>query len=323
MISEYALDPALVAQWYEPREWAFYREAFADGTGRCGSTFPRRNPKKWRQYVLRQFRELVPDATPDSMAWQRLDVVLERLSEHMVERMAPEIAGPSWLDTALQVHRVKHFDGILSTIPAPNVAEVLTPQMLFDARPPVAWTVPSCPPVARTAKDFAWALKPLLTRCREVVFVDPWFDPRESRFVDSLRAMLDALWGQQSCVASPTAQLVLAEGEGRRKRDGAWLIDLCQQRLPKHLPHNRCLEVTVLRQRERGEKIHNRYVLTKLAGVSFGTGLDVSDEQETEQTDDICRLSHKQLLTRWGQYVSARGSYFEIAAGPTPISSAQ
>jgi hypothetical protein len=87
MISEFALDPALVAQWHDPREWALYREAFADGTGRCGSTFPRRKPNKWRQYVFRHFRELAPEATPESLSWQRLDAVLEQLSKHMVERM--------------------------------------------------------------------------------------------------------------------------------------------------------------------------------------------------------------------------------------------
>jgi hypothetical protein len=319
MTSEYALDPALVAQWHDPKEWAFYREAFADDRGRCGSTFPRQNPKKWRQYVFQQFRELVPDATPDSMSWQRLGVVLERLSEHMVERTPPEAAGPSWLATAVQTHRVRPFDGILSTVPDAIVAEVLTPEMLFDARPPSAWTVPPCPPVARTAEEFAQALRPLLTRCREAVFVDPWFDPREARFVEPLRAMLKELSGQRSCVASPEAQLVLAAGEGRRNRDAAWLMGLCEQRLPRHLPREHCLEVTVLRQREGKEKIHNRYVLTLLAGVSFGTGLDVADEPETEQTDDICRLSQDQLRKRWGQYVSARGSYFDIAAGPTKI----
>ena len=64
-------------------------------------------------------------------------------------------------------------------------------------------------------------------------------------------------------------------------------------------------------------------MLTKFAGVSFGTGLDVADHEETEQTDDLCRLSREQLLKRWGQYVSGKDSYFDKAAGPSAISAKQ
>jgi hypothetical protein len=78
--------------------------------------------------------------------------------------------------------------------------------------------------------------------------------------------------------------------------------------------------VTVLKERECGEKIHNRYVLTTLAGVAFGTGLDAADgEAGKVQSDDLCRLSSEQLKKRWGQYKSARGSYFDIAAGPFEV----
>ncbi len=320
MISEYALDPALVAQWHDPKEWAFYREAFADGTGRFGSTFPRQNAKKWRQHVLRTFRHLVPDATAECGAWRRLDALLQRLSERMVERNPSAGGDACWLDSVLAEHRARPFHGILSTAPSRDVAEVITPAALFSDHPPSAWTVPPCPAVPRKPNDFARVLRPLLTRCREVVFVDPWFDPREARFIEPLLAMLGVLWEPDGCIESPAAQLVIAEGEGSRKRDGAWLLGLCSERLPTRLPQGGRLTVTVLRQRERGEKIHNRYVLTKFAGVSFGTGLDVADHEETEQTDDLCRLSREQLLKRWGQYVSGVGSQFDRAAGPSTIS---
>lgn len=318
MISEYAVDPALVAQWHDPKEWAFYREAFADCTGRIGSTFPRQNSKKWRQLVMDTFRQLVPNATDESLAWRRMDVLLERLSERMVSRDSSPGCYACWLDSALAEHRVRPFHGILSTLPATNVAEVITPAALFDDHLPSAWTVPPYGAVPRTPEDYARTLRPLLTRCREVVFVDPWFDPRETRFIEPLQAMLDMLWGPDSCIDSPEAQLVTAESE---RRPGAWLMGLCSDRLPSRMPQNRRLTVTILRQRERGEKIHNRYLLTKFAGVSFGTGLDVSDDKETQQTDDLCRLSRDQLLKRWGQYVSAVGSSFDFATEPSTIKS--
>lgn len=321
MISEFALDPELVSGWYDPKEWAFFREAFADETGRLGSTFPRQNAKKWRQLVLRTFRQHKPDATAELYAWQRLEARLEQLSDHMVERRTNPEEVSSWLDSALAEHRVRPFHGILSTAPAGNVKEVITPEMLFRDHPPDAWTVPPCSAVLRTPSDFARTLQPLLSRCREAVFIDPWFNPREPRFTDPLRAMLDVLWRPDLCAEPPTAQLVIAESKREQNPTGAWQMQLCREQLPRYLPRGRSLTVTVLRERQGSEKIHNRYVLTKFAGVGFGTGLDVADEANTKQTDDLCRLSREQLLKRWGQYVSARKSYFDIATGPETISS--
>lgn len=317
MISEYALDPALVAGWHDLKEWALYREAFADGRGRYGSMFPRQNGKKWRQYVFHRFRELFPEATPESQSWLRLDALLKQLSERMVERIASDARAVPWLEKVVEEHRARPFHGILSTQPAAGVPEVITPDMLFGEHQPSAWKAPQSSVIARNALAFAQALAPLLTRCKEAVFVDPYFDPKEQRFRNSLAAMLQVLWGPSCCVSPPKCQLVVAEPP--RGADG--LLKDCQQRLPQILPNGRSLRVTVLRKREGGEKIHNRYVLTLLAAVMFGTGLDVSHEGKTDESDDLCRLSGEQLDKRWGQYVTAPSSYFEIAAGPKDISS--
>jgi hypothetical protein len=98
-------------------------------------------------------------------------------------------------------------------------------------------------------------------------------------------------------------------------------MGLCREKLPAILPPGRSLTVTVLGQREGGQKIHNRYLLTKFFGASFGTGLDAADDDQSGQTDDICRLSRDQLLERWGQYANrtARVTHFHVAAGPEVI----
>lgn len=319
MISEYALDPELVVRWSDPKEWALFREAFADCTGRLGSTFPQQNPQKWRQKVKKVFFERFPQETHESRAWLRMDALLTWFADRrMVERDTTDAGAGSWLDKAVLEHRRRPFQGILSVAPAPAMTEVLTPEMLFDDSLPAAWSAPCCPPVPRTASDFAEALRPLLLRCREVVFVDPWFDPAKRRFTEPLRALLDLLWGPGRAVDAPEAQLVIAEGGDEGKREGRWLMGQCEERLPRVLPAGQCLKVTVLRQRASGEKIHNRYVLTKFAGVSFGTGLDVADDPESAQTDDLCRLSREQLVSRWGQYVSGTPP-FDVAAGPLSI----
>ena len=318
MIYEFALDPELVARWHDPREWAIFREGFAPETGRVGSAYPWK--PKWRKAVVKAFHDAMPAATADSQSWRRLEVLLDKLAERMVERESSHPELPKWLDRAVAEHRERPFHGILSVGEANSVPEVITPDMLFSERPPSAWAVPPNPAPPRTAQGLAQAVAPLLTRCGEVVFVDPWFDPRESRFATTLQAMLEVLWGPRHCVSAPRAQLILAEGEGRRARDGTWLLSLCRDRLPEIVPHGHGVLVTVLRQRPGREKIHNRYILTKLAGVSFGVGLDAADNGDTGQSDDLCRLSSEQLNKRWGQYVSSGRSHdFDVAAGPLEI----
>lgn len=319
MICEFALDPELVARWHDPKEWAFFREAFAAETGRVGSRYP----KKWQQEVRKRFRESHPNATEASQDWQRMDALLQLLSNGMVERESSHQDCPTWLGKAVAEHRERPFDGILSATSYESVPEVITPDMLFLDNPPTAWKVSQRVAVQRTVEGFTQALTPLLTRCKEAVFVDPHFDPNKPRFRDSLGSMLKVLWGPGSCVSEPKAQLIMAEGTNFNKkddhRDASWLLTECKNRLPRMLPAGRSLKVTVLRERQGGEKIHNRYVLTKLAGVSFGIGLDVSNDDETGHTDDLCRLSSDQLKLRWGQYVTAHRSYFDIAAGPQEI----
>jgi hypothetical protein len=314
MICELALDPALVARWHDPREWAFFREAFAAETGRVASAYPR----KWRRDVVRTFHQLFPEAAEDSMERRRLEALLDRLEERMVQRKSSHPECPTWLEKVVAEHRERPFHGILSSTPDATVPEVMTPDALFSDRLPAAWTVSPNSATPRTAEAFAKAVEPLLTRCREAVFVDPWFNPDEKRFREPLRTMLAVLWGPKCCVSTAAARLVMAEGS----RDPRWLLGKCQERLPQLLPEGRRLEVTVLRQKNGGEKIHNRYILTLIAGVSFGTGLDVANDGEVGQSDDLCRLSREQLLERWKQYVTAPGSYFDIAAGLTTIRSA-
>ena len=65
MICEYALDPELVARWHDPKEWAFFREAFGSESGRFGSCFPKKS--KWQSAVRRAFHQGMPSVSEDSV----------------------------------------------------------------------------------------------------------------------------------------------------------------------------------------------------------------------------------------------------------------
>ena len=69
-----------------------------------------------------------------------------------------------------------------------------------------------------------------------------------------------------------------------------------------------------LEEREGGEKLHNRYILTNLGAVSFSTGLDEGDDG---QTDDVRILTREEYIKRWSQYYEA--PVFDIKGEPIEI----
>ena len=61
------------------------------------------------------------------------------------------------------------------------------------------------------------------------------------------------------------------------------------------------LQITLYKWQERpgGQKLHNRYILTGLGGVSFHHGLDTGAEGETDASN---RLDLDQYILRCKQY---------------------
>lgn len=311
MIYDYALDPRLVAQWADPKEYAFYREAFSEQSSRVGCAFP----NEWKRQVRKEFQRLFPGTRADSVQRQRLEVLLTTLTPLMLKRDSQHNSAQSWLEIAECENARYPFRGILSQDNPRQNASVMTPEMLFGDRLPPAWSVPPHPAIPRTPAELAAAVAPILRTCRKVIFIDPHFRPAQPRFRETLKAMLSILWTENGYCANAESELLLSEGG----RDADYVLSECARTLPAIIPPGRTLKVTLLRERDGSEKIHNRYVLTKLVGVSFGIGLDAADAEENGQTDDLCRLSSAQLKQRWGQYVSARHSCFDTVSEPLTI----
>ena len=89
----------------------------------------------------------------------------------------------------------------------------------------------------------------------------------------------------------------------------------CERRLPGIVPRGLRVDLVRLRQRDGGERLHNRYILTELGGVTFGVGLDQGDSADT---DDIQLLDRAQYEARWRQYASDTPA-FDRPEPPTTI----
>jgi hypothetical protein len=80
-------------------------------------------------------------------------------------------------------------------------------------------------------------------------------------------------------------------------------------------PKGCTVEFARLKQRQGGERLHNRYVLTDLGGVLLGGRLDVGGAGES---DDLLLLTREQYEQRWSQYVADDGA-FECVDRPSKI----
>ncbi len=306
MIYEFALDPKLVSSWHDRREYAFFIGRFGLDAGRLVSAYP----KKWRRLVKRAFFDLFPAGNPS--AEMRLEALLDTLCANMVKRDGTFSDKSTWLEKAEHEHNERPFRGILSlenprTHPAVMTVDGLLNDLHRD------WHIPPDPTPPRKADEFAQAVAPLLRCCRHAIFIDPYFEPSRSRFRDSVKAMLNVLWNQAYSGEARIAEIHLdaknilgdEPSQDEIARSQQYFLDQCQRHFASMIPAGRTLKIVFWRAKEGQERLHNRYVLTDIGGVSFSGGLDTSQPGKDSESDDLHRLSSTQHIRRWGQYVSA------------------
>jgi hypothetical protein len=66
--------------------------------------------------------------------------------------------------------------------------------------------------------------------------------------------------------------------------------------LPRLLPVGRTITLKCWKERDGGPRIHNRYVLTDIAGVQFGDSLEVGKEGEEDRVSILEERSWERLL---------------------------
>lgn len=297
MITEYALEPEMVAAWGDRLNHRFFIREFGPGKGRLVSRYP----KKWARKVWDSF------SGGSDLEKKRLEELLVRLQEKMIKRkdFIWDSTG-SWLDNALLEHARYPFCAVMAKSNPEDHPEILCEDGL-TVSPCPNWDIRYGVTVNRKAPDMSNAVKRMLTCCRWIKFIDPYFAKGKRGHKESLSAFLKIL-GAERPVGPPETIEIHTSGDGATTD---YLKDFYEKIIPAGM------KVTFYRWQERpsGQKLHNRYILTDLGGVSFQHGLDTGREGET---DDITRLDLNQYVTRCKQYESASPA-FDQAADPIII----
>jgi hypothetical protein len=292
VIHAFALQPKVVARWARREEFRFIHDKFGFGTPRVLLELPAFS--KWKKEVYKAANEI--ELSPQEML--HLAELFRIFAEHRSRRSDSVYDGVvEWLVNAEAEYERRPFAGIVaSDNPRLHPGVVVADHLGISA---TAWTCEVGAVVSRTPAALAAAVSAMLGNCRAVHLVDPNFGPGNARHRRVLEALVHAIAAQGRFpdvirVHSSIVRAPLTYFEEEASKMGT------------RLPAGILIEFVRHKAKPGGEKLHNRYILTDLGGVSLGTGLDDGDEGET---DDVQLLSRAQYERRWSQYVVGDGSF--------------
>jgi hypothetical protein len=301
MIYEYAVDPDVFTTYDRFR---FIDSNFGVSMGRAISEFP----KKWKKLVWEVCKHNLRDMEI-KRATERFSKFKQKLTRR---RGVPYDSQHPWHTNAQQEHQRKPFHAILGCSNS-GCSEVLDIGLVDETDE--LWCVRREMPMPRSAAALAQAVGPLIRMSKELVIVDPHFNPTENRWKDVLSALLDCTTEAESDCQRIELHVTDTKSNGESKWELNWFVDECQRQLPHVLPSGRMLRVIVWRQKEGGERLHARYVITERGGIRVEGGLDSGPEG---QTSDISLLDDELYRRRWNDYQRDSGSFefveeFEIS----------
>lgn len=287
MFFEYAVDPAVLSDWNAVR---YFLDALVPSRGR----FIARYPKHWKRLVWNNVA-----GRPDYEKKQ-IELRLRGLEERYFASRegAPYDGGRPWLDNAIGEDGRAPFRAIVAA--GAGGERVLDAARLDDTVS--LWRVESGALVARDEAAIVAALELLLRVSRRIVLVDPYFRPDRREAV----RVLDAL-----CRAAGTGKVIEVHARLGHERDPTHehFSSGCCGALERSLPEGTQVTVHTWSQRRGGPRLHNRYLLTDVAGVQFGDS--VSGGEAGEQ-DHLATLPDASRAELWAQYVEPGTSFERI-----------
>ena len=276
MLHEYALDPLILSNWPAFR---YFYEKFGVAHSRLISRFP----KKWKRMVYEAC-----NACGD-IERKRIEEKLRDIDIKLLPTGRSYDGNLAWLNNAEVQHLLNPFHAIIASANPRNSGAVLIANELDESTP--SWKVPREICLPRQANELAVCLSKLLQNSAEILFIDPHFRPYEIRYKNILQKLINA---------AIIGNAKLKRLEYHLKENPAATAEFfwreCRDKIPAIIPAG--VEISFIRwkQKDGGESLHARYILTERGGVRIEHGLDEGGEGETT---DISLLDHALYCQRW------------------------
>jgi hypothetical protein len=255
MLFEYAVEPqAIGSSW---QNFRYLIEKFGFDRGRLIS----RLPNKWEKKVIQSAKEAgVPDI--------RLASIIERLRQSKMQVAdfgRTYDSDKSWIDNALTEHARAPFHAIVALAGTEGNAAVLPLADLDEQHALFISTQDRA--VARDARAIADALSGLLRVSSRILFVDPFFDPFNARYKNTLRECLGVV-----AAHNPAAVCEIHYRFHHNKPANSDLEANIGRMLAGMIPANMTIAFYCWKEKEGGADFHARYLLTEHGGIGVDAG---------------------------------------------------
>lgn len=258
MIKEFAVDPAALARWDDCR---FITSLFSAGNGRVIANFP----KKWKRMAFEEAKKVAKD-----VELSRIIERLDRLDKTMLlSRGRPGGENERWLDNAMDEHARFPFSSIISSV---TNGDVISVDDIDENQEPFLVSIGF--PVERNAQSMADAISVLFQSGRHFKFIDPYFTPTP-RYIDPFRQFIEQI-SNRDIDSSDVVVEVVVKTEGDDAADKRFIHNFTVA-VNGFFPDSMELRISFSPE----NLMHDRWVLSDWAGVSFGHGLGEGDEPAT------------------------------------------
>jgi hypothetical protein len=288
MLHEFALDPATISDRASAR---YFFDAFKPEKGRLISQFP----KRWKRLVYDHCRSILPEGT----SLKYIEEKLRKMDGSLVKSGRSFDPGIPWVINAVEAHKQDPFRAIISPTPGPGI---LSEDVDEDSP---AWKMDACISVIRRAGEMVQGCRGLLRKARELIFVDPYFDASSAQMRVFNAFLAEALLGLPlERIEYHVKEQRLDHHAYERRIEQDILVRLRGLAVPLY----------IIRWQDAEETLHDRYILTDIAGVSVPQGLAECRAEEADTTD-ISLLSHEVFELRKNQYSPANVNSLKFVDG--------
>jgi hypothetical protein len=269
MIYEFAVDPDLLSSWDK-----FQRiiSLFGVTKGRLISRFP----KRWERLVYDSVASGNTERT-------RIEIALKRIQrELLLPRKHSWNDRDFWIDNAKAEHARTPFRAVLTTTADPTFTFLIDATDLDHTALPELLKAGPSRIVLRTADEIGLSVRPLFLLSKHIVIVEPNFTINSPKFLGPWASIMRSLLDTQGNLR---ADLVIELHLGADKlSEFVNPQSSLNAKLGPHIPAGN--RITVVSWPK--EDVHNRYILTDLAGIQLGEGLGLPDSLSSRNDDSLC-----------------------------------
>ncbi|WP_404391386.1 hypothetical protein [Pseudoalteromonas phenolica] len=280
MLREYAIDPDAIYRNLDSLQ-RFLTDFHAEN-GRVVAAVP-------RNWFDEQKKKVVELGLPTMAKRNVLDKLTKIKNASLISGYTIPRAIEPWLEQALHIKAQTELNGIMSS-------SYCAENQIFDYSNllmnfPNNWEIDSSISVPRTAVDLSGAIERSLILASAVLYVDPYFTAADNRFVSPLMAFIRKM--EQGRCKSITIHTT------DRGADRASHVLNLQQVIKPLLSTGFTVKLFLWQR----PQMHDRFILTKNVGYSFGHGLDEA-EYATALAVNIDRLSESARVEHFRYFSS-------------------